>query len=174
MRSAPVRLFLAFSEICAVVARWAAIALSMTMIVCLLLQIFFRYVVGSALTWSEEMALLSFAWVVLLLASVGVREGFHVRLTLFLGLLPGPLRGAMERLILLAIGAFAVFLTVSGYRYLMATRGQISAAVGYPTELLHASGMVCGALIAVQVVARLLLGPVEAKDPELADQDLAS
>src|SRR3546814_10853474 len=118
MRSAPVRLFLEFSAFCAVVARWAAIALSMLMVVCLLLQIFFRYVVGDALVWSEEMALLSFAWVVLLLASVGVREGFHVRLTLFLHMLPEGPRAGMERLILLAIGGFGLFLTISGYRYL--------------------------------------------------------
>lgn len=171
MRPAPVRLFLGVSAACAAAARWAAIALSMVMIVCLLLQIFFRYVVGDALVWSEEMALLSFAWVVLLLASVGVREGFHVRLTLFLGLLPDGLRAAMERLILVAIGGFGVFLTISGYRYVMATRGQISAAVNYPMELLHAGGMVCGALIAVQAAARLLMGREALQDAIVPDED---
>src|SRR3546814_11778910 len=74
----------AFLRICDVVAaltRWVSVGLSMIMVVALIAQIFFRYVVGHALSGSEEIAVLTFSWVVLLLASVGVREGFHVRLT---------------------------------------------------------------------------------------------
>jgi TRAP-type C4-dicarboxylate transport system permease small subunit len=169
MWAAMERAFLAVAAFCAVIARWLATTLAMVTVACLLLQVFFRYVIGNALVWSEEMALLTFAWVVLLLTSVGVREGFHVRLGLFLSLLPALPRAVMERVLLLGIGIFGVFLTVSGYRYVTETSGQISAAIGYPTELLHASAMVAGVLITIQAVARLLTGPVPAGDPELAD-----
>lgn len=171
MWGATVRLVAGLSALCAFVARWGAVALSMVMIASLLLQVFFRYVLENALTWSDEVALLSFVWVVLLLASVGVRDGFHVRLSLILNLLPGPARNVMERTILFVIGGFGVFLAISGYRYVEATRGQISAAIGYPTELLHSAGLVCGVLIAVQALARIVLGPVQDKDPELAEEE---
>lgn len=171
MQTGFVRLVAGVSAACAAAARWAAVALSFVMIASLILQVFFRYVVGDALTWSDEVALLSFVWVVLLLASVGVRDGFHVRLTLFLNLLPAPARAAMERVLLLGVGGFGVFLAISGYRYVEATRGQISAAIGYPVELLHAGGVVCGVLIVVQAAARLVLGPAQDKDPELAGEE---
>ena len=162
------------AALCAILARWHASALAMEMVTCLLLQVFFRYVIGDALVWSEEVALLSFAWVVLLLTSVGVRDGFHVRLSLFLNVLPPLPRAIMERLLLLGIAVFGIFLSMSGYSYLMATRGQISAAVGYPTELLHASGMACGILVTTQAAARLLIGPPAPVDPELADEEARS
>lgn len=171
MWAALVRVIAGVSTACAVVARWAAVALSMVMIGSLLLQVFFRYVLENALTWSDEVALLSFVWVVLLLASVGVRDGFHVRLSLFLNMLPPAARGVMERALLAVICGFGVCLAISGYRYVDATRGQNSAAIGYPTELLHAAGVVCGVLIAVQAFARVVLGPVRDKDPELAEEE---
>lgn len=171
MWTGTVRVVESVSALCAFVARWTAVALSMVMIASLLLQVFFRYVLENALTWSDEVALLSFVWVVLLLASVGVRDGFHVRLSLFLNLLPAPARNVMERILLLGVGAFGVFLAISGYRYVEATRGQISAAIGYPTELLHAAGVVCGVLIVVQALARAVLGPTQDKDPELAEEE---
>jgi len=54
MRAALLRL----CNLAAAVARWAATGMAFVMVVALLLQIFFRYVVGHALTGSEEIALL--------------------------------------------------------------------------------------------------------------------
>ena len=49
----------------------------------IILQVFYRYVLGSSLSWSEESARFLFIWVVMLGASMGVKEGFHVAVTLF-------------------------------------------------------------------------------------------
>ncbi len=130
--------------------------MSMVMIAALLLQIFFRYVVGHALTGSEEVALLMFAWVTLLLAGVGVRDGLHVRLTVGLALLPSALRRGIEHLLMLGICAFAVFLMIGGWSYVAETRGQVSAAMSYPIEILHVSAFVCGALILLQAMGWLV------------------
>ena len=47
------------------------------------------------------------------------------------------------------------------------TRGAVSAAIGYPIELLHASAFVCGLLIAVFALESALSGKVdEASGPE--------
>ena len=51
-----------------------------------------RYVFGNALSWSEELALLMFSWAALGGLALGVREGFHVRLTLLLEPLPAVAR----------------------------------------------------------------------------------
>jgi C4-dicarboxylate transporter, DctQ subunit len=47
----------------------------------LILQVFFRYVMSSPLTWPEEAVSFLFPWFVYLGASYGVREGAHIRLT---------------------------------------------------------------------------------------------
>ena len=144
------------SAFAARLTRWIVIAAAAVMIISLILQIFFRYVVGSSLVWSEELALFLFTWVVLLAGSLGVREGFHVRLTLFCDLLPKRGRWALDLVTHLIAGIFGGLVLVSGYSYLDSTLGQVSAAVRYPIEYLHAAAPVCGALIVLHTLAHLV------------------
>ncbi|MEQ6250974.1 TRAP transporter small permease subunit, partial [Sulfitobacter sp. HNIBRBA3233] len=44
----------------------------------LVTQVLMRYFLGSPPSWTEELAIILFAWLVLLYATVGLREGFHV------------------------------------------------------------------------------------------------
>ena len=136
---------------------------AVVMILALLIQIFFRYVLGASLSWPGELAQLLFAWTMLLAASIGVREGFHVRLELLRGLLPDGLRAGLERVTLLLMTGFGVLLAVMGADYVEQTLGQRSAAMRYPIEVLHAAAPVTGALIALHALARLVR-----QDPEPA------
>jgi TRAP-type C4-dicarboxylate transport system permease small subunit len=149
------RIIETISVIAAHVTRWLVIGAAAVMIVSLILQIFFRYVIGSSLVWSEELALFLFTWVVLLAGSLGVREGFHVRLTLFCNLLPPRAKRALDLVTHLIAGTFGGLVLFSGYRYLDSTLGQVSAAVRYPIEYLHAAAPVCGALIVLHTLAHL-------------------
>lgn len=132
------------------------IVMTVVMTVALVLQVLFRYLLGQALSWSEELALLMFTWTVLLAGSLGVREGFHVALTLLPDRLGAGGRRWLERLILLLVTGFGGYLAQSGWAFYDGTTGQLSAAVGYPIELLHASPMVSGGLVALHGAARLL------------------
>lgn len=143
------------SAFAARVTRWIVIVAAAVMIASLILQIFFRYVIGSSLVWSEELALFLFTWVVLLAGSLGVRERYHVRLTLFCDMLPGHGRRILDLVIHLISGTFGGLMLVSGYRYLDSTLGQVSAAVRYPIEYLHLAAPVCGALIVLHTLAHL-------------------
>lgn len=152
------RLLETVSHLFAQLTRGLAVAMAAVMVVCLLLQIFFRYALSSPLTWTEELAVLMFAWIVMLMGSLGVREDFHVRLTLLLDRIPDSTRLWVERATLAAILAFGVLLTVAGYHYVEGTLGVVSAAIGFPIEALHLAAPVCGALIVLHAAARLLSG----------------
>lgn len=143
------------SAFAARVTRWIVIGAAAVMIISLILQIFFRYVIGSSLVWSEELALFLFTWVVLLAGSLGVREGYHVRLTLFRDLLPPRAKWAFNLMAHLVAGIFGGLVLVSGYHYLDSTLGQVSAAVRYPIEYLHLAAPVCGALIVLHTLAHV-------------------
>lgn len=136
-------------------------AAAAVMILALLIQIFFRYVLGASLSWPGELAQLLFAWTMLLAASIGVREGFHVRLELLRGLLPDRVRVGLERLTLLLLAGFGVLLALTGANYVEQTLGQRSAAMRYPIEVLHAAAPVTGVLVALHALARLFR-----QDPE--------
>lgn len=152
------------------IAAWAAKALVVVMVLVMLVvltaQIVLRYVFNFSLSWSEELALGLFTWTVLLMATVGVKEGFHVRMSLAIQRLPAGPRLRAEQAIHLATAAVGVFLSWSGWRYFVDTRGTTSAAIAYPLELLHASGLVCGVLIVLFALEAMLEGRIPKDESE--------
>lgn len=151
-----IRLLDRASAAAAAVSAWTAVAMTLVMLAVLVLQVVARYFFGVALSWSEELSLLLFTWVVLLVGSLGVREDFHVRLTLVPDMLPGVPARWLARLIHAGILAFGVMLAAGGHAYVVETIGQTSAAIAYPIEALHLAAPVCGALVALHALARLL------------------
>lgn len=142
-------------EATAATLRWSLIAAVALMLACIALQVVMRYGFGNALSWSEELALLMFSWATLGGLALGVREGFHVRLTLVLEPLPALARAWAERAIELLTAALGAYLVWSGWRYVDITRGGTSAAIAYPIELLHGIAPLAGLFVLIFAVERL-------------------
>lgn len=132
--------------------------LTLAMLGVLAYQVFMRSVLGQPPSWTEEVALLGFSWAVLLGVAYGVREGIHVRMDLLLVALPPPVRLWCERAVLVGISFVGGFLAWSGWNYAIASRGTTSAATAYPMPLLYASACVCGLLVMIFGLERLVLG----------------
>lgn len=126
----------------------AAAAMAVVMIGSLCLEVFFRYGLRRSLPWSEELALLLFTWVVLLFGSVGVREGFHVRVSLLVDYLPEIPRAIFDRLTLAAIVLFGLLMAHAGWEMVARNWDQVSPATRYPLPLLYAAVPAMGVLIA--------------------------
>jgi TRAP-type C4-dicarboxylate transport system permease small subunit len=131
------------------------VALATVLVASLLVSIFFRYVVGSALSWPEEIALMLFVWIVLLTSSLGVRAGFHVRLTIFVSRLPDPIYRALNRLILLAIACFGAALLYAGQDLVERTAQHLTPTLRLPLDLVNYSAPVCGGLILLHAICHL-------------------
>lgn len=125
------------------------------LVVTLLIGIFFRYVMQDSLSWPSEIGLLLFSWTVFLAASLGVREDFHVRVTLLSDLLPTVLSDILERLILLGIGVFAFAMLYYGWQFAEFTAGRSSAAINYPLWIRNAAVPVAGAFMLLHMLARI-------------------
>ena len=61
-----------------------------------------------------------------------------------------------ERALDAVTAALGVFLIWSAWRFLDITSGSVSAAIGYPTEILNALGIACGVLMALFGLERAL------------------
>jgi len=132
------------------------VVLGIGFVLSLLLQVFFRYVLNTPLSWSEEVAVFCFIWSMLLAGSLGVRERFHVRLTFILERLPrflaNPLGFALDLLILL----FGLYLISGGIFIVELIWDNTTAAIRYPIRYLYISAPVAGALIALHSLAHLM------------------
>lgn len=148
--------------------RVLVVVLVIVMTLALTAQVGLRYLANITLSWSEELSLGLFTWTMLLTAALGVHEGFHVRMALALDALPQRARRETERLIHLATLLAGGYLAFAGWRYVVDTRGSVSAAIGYPIELLHAAALVCGVLIALFALQAALEGRVVSGEAEPA------
>ena len=157
---------ISFNNILAAVVKTLVVVMVLAMLFALSGQVLLRYAFNITLSWSEELSLGLFTWTVLLMAALGVREGFHVRMSLLIQRLPPGPRLAAEEAIHLATTAVGCFLAWSGWRYFADTHGTTSAAIGYPIEFLHASALACGVLIALFALEALIEGRIPADETQ--------
>lgn len=147
--------FESVSRIFAKVSAVLIVVLASCLIGSLLISVFFRYVVGQALSWPEEISLILFAWLVLLAGSLGVREEFHVRLTIIAGRLPGPARRVLDQAIVLLVIGFGAILVYSGYDLIERTARHLTPTLRLPLDFLNYAAPVCGALIVLHGLPKL-------------------
>ena len=132
------------------------VLLCIGLVVSLLISVFFRYIIGQALSWPEEISLILFTWLVLLAGSLGVQEGFHVRLTLITSRLPHTTRLILDRLTTAAIGAFGIIMIYSGYDLVQRTAEHLTPTLRIPLDWINYAAPVCGALICLHALAVLV------------------
>ena len=132
------------------------VVLCIGLVVSLLTSVFFRYIIGQALSWPEEISLILFTWLVLLAGSLGVHEGFHVRLTIFTDRLPQSLRLILERFTTAAIGAFGVVMIYSGYDLVQRTAKHLTPTLRLSLDWLNYAAPVCGVLICLHALDALV------------------
>ena len=140
------------------VARWergAAVALLAVTVVIVILQVFFRYVLNSSLSWSEEAARYLFIWAALLGFSSSVEAGRLFSFDMLAARLPPAGRRLCAALFALAAVAFLWALVVHGGSLVAKTMSQSSPAMGMPMAIAYAALPVGGVLIALHFLARL-------------------
>ncbi|MBS0437660.1 MAG: TRAP transporter small permease subunit [Proteobacteria bacterium] len=110
-------------------------------------QVVTRGLIGRSPPWTEEVALLMFTWIVLLMTAICVREHLHVRVATLVRLLPPAGARAGESAIALLVAAIAAYLLWAGSAYLLEMRGAVSQAIRYPSELLYLAMPVASVLL---------------------------
>jgi TRAP-type C4-dicarboxylate transport system permease small subunit len=129
----PLRLFneaaLAFGRAVGVVA----VAL---MVVAILIQVFFRYVLNNALPWPDEAARFCMLWMTGLMAPTAFRRGGFVAIDTLVQLLPRVLASALSLLLLfLSLGVLLVAVQI-GWSEVTGFAGRFATASLYiPTDL---------------------------------------
>lgn len=134
------------------IAIFVAIICLLIMVLTLLVGVFFRYVMNDALTWSDEIALLSFSWSIFLCSSVLVREKAHASLTILIDALPSLLSRFIQKINYLLVVFFGVALLFAGWQFLEFTAGQVSPTLRYPLWIQVIPIPVSGFLIVIHAM----------------------
>lgn len=103
--------FQIFNDLVLPIGRGIAVACIALMVVCILIQVFFRYVLNSALPWPDEAARFLMLWMTGLIAPSAYRVGGFVAIDMFERALPRPI-AAFVSLFLLSVSLLVLITAV--------------------------------------------------------------
>ncbi|ARK31211.1 TRAP transporter small permease [Halalkalibacter krulwichiae] len=129
------------------------------MVTAIFVQVVMRYVLGSSLAWSEELARYCFIWLVYLGISYGVKKQRHIKVDIILLFLKDRWKIVVNILANVIFLSFAIFVVVYGYDIAktVLTYGQKSPALQIPMGLVYLAtpvGMGVTALRLIQQIVR--------------------
>ncbi|MBX9461900.1 MAG: TRAP transporter large permease subunit [Aquamicrobium sp.] len=122
----------------------------------LLVGVVSRYVFHHPIVWVDELSSLLFIWAVMIGAVLALDRHEHMRLTVFLDMMPQAWRGQLATLSLLAVIAFLAILVVPAYEYVGSEWFITSPTLGIPNSFRVAAiffGIVAMLLIVLMQIA---------------------
>ena len=119
-------------------------------------QVFGRYVLGSSPSWSEQASLTLMIWYASFAAAAGVREGFHIRITVVEQMLPPGPKRAVRILADLAVAGCGAAMAVWGGDLVIATWSHVIPSIGLPRGLAYLGLPIAGSLMILFALERIL------------------
>ncbi|MGQ3047646.1 MAG: TRAP transporter small permease [Niveispirillum sp.] len=129
-------------------------------------QVFGRFILNSSPSWSEQAALTLMIWFVTLAAAVGVREGFHIRITAVEDAVSPGIRKAMQVLAELVVGGIGAAMLFWGGDLVIRTWGHVIPSLGLSRGFAYLGIPLAGGLIVLFTLERILktlAGPAAAE-----------
>ncbi|WP_287061619.1 TRAP transporter large permease subunit [Mesorhizobium sp.] len=122
----------------------------------LLAGVLSRYVLSLPIVWIDEAASISFLWLAMLGSAIAIDRNEHLRLTIFLNLIPERGRNFVDALALLVVATVLLALIVPASQYVQEEWYVTSAALNIPMSF-RASAIVAGlALMSVIAVGHAI------------------
>ena len=140
----------AYTRFCALLSKASlmlAVAMLITIIVCVQYQVVGRYVFNDTPTWAEGLALQLVLYVTALGVAVGVRDAGHIGLDSLVSLLPESMRLKIEILIHALVALFGAIMAWSGWVWTQLKWTDIKPMMGVPVGLDYLALVVSGVLI---------------------------
>ena len=137
-------------------ARVAVLGLTLLVLLVMLAQVFFRYVLNSSLQWSEELAVWGMVWMVFIGSVLLMRRSEHISITTLARIAPLTVR---PFLVIFNKAAALVFLVIIGYYGFEVFGGTFHArspSIGLSTRWIKLAipvGAVLMAVVAVYAIA---------------------
>ena len=130
------------------------VGLMALMVGTLTIQVFFRFVIQDAPSWTEELARYTFVWITFIGAAVAFRHGEHIVVDTILHLLPAPVRAGLAWVVdVLVLGVLSVLL-VQGWGIVQLSSNVNATMLQVPMSFIYAALPISAALMLVYQVER--------------------
>jgi len=126
------------------------------MTVVVVLQVICRYLLGAALTWSEEFARFGLVWITFLGAGIALRRRAHVGVQAIVELFSPGVRKIVQVFTIFTVVGFLLIATFKGMELALFNMKQYSPAMGLPMGLVYLA-IPSGCLVLIIQLAEQLL-----------------
>jgi len=125
-------------------------------VVCVLYQVFGRYILNDTPTWAEALALVLVLWVTMLGAAVGVRDAGHIGMESLLVWVKPETRRKLEIVIHLLSATFGAMMAWQGTILAESVMGYKIPTLGIPEGLNHVPVAIAGVLIVLFSIEHII------------------
>lgn len=119
-------------------------------------QVFSRYALNSAPAWTEQAALYLMLWFILFAAAAGVREGFHIRISILQDSLKGHAKTGIGIFCHLVVLAFGGAMAANGTGLVSATWEHAIPTLGLPRGSAYLPVVGAGLLIVFFAIEQII------------------
>ena len=138
---------------------WACIVLLAGIFVIMVLQVTCRYVLGSPLVWSEELARYLYIWTCYLGAPIALRRGNHIAITLFVDRLSAKLARGIAVFWHVVAFLFLVELAIQGAILAALSHTLIAITIPIPWSLIYLAVPVSAILMMLETAEAIWIPP---------------
>jgi TRAP-type C4-dicarboxylate transport system permease small subunit len=139
---------------------WTCIALFVAILVVMVLQVAFRYVLNAPLIWTEELARYLYIWACWLGAPVALRRGNHIVIVFVSDRLPGCLARAMALVTQAAALVFLMQLTIQGSILTVKSHSVDAITLPIPWSAIYIAAPISATLMILETMRAMWLGAV--------------
>jgi len=111
--------------------RWISLVAIALMVLAILVQVFFRYVLNNALPWPDEAARFMMLWMTGLMAPMAYRQGGFVAIDMLVEALPKSIAAALSLILLIISGAVLAMAVSIGWGEVAGFGGRFATASLY-------------------------------------------
>ena len=119
------------------------------LVVVTFLQVFCRFVIKVPISWSEEVARISFVWLILMGAAVCVKENSHLSLEIVTSLLSPKARSGMKIFVSAAIILVSLVLLTAGGSYVLRSVGKTTVTMPIPANCVYVAAPISAVLMII-------------------------
>ncbi len=119
-------------------------------------QVVCRFVLQVPAVWTEEVARMSFVWLIFLGAAIAVKEGTHLTLDMVTAAMPPRMRTLMQYWVLGLILVLSGVIFYAGYSYCMRSMGKTAVTLPIPSNCVYAAVPIAAALMIFFAVEHLV------------------
>jgi len=139
---------------------WIVTIIIAMMVVNITAGVFFRYVLGNSLVWTEELSRYLMVWAGMLGSGLAMADGSHVGIDLLVDRCPPALRHALKIVAKIVIQVFLSIVLVKSFGYLETLKIQKSSAMEMPMVIPYLSVSIGAVFMSIEnllIVVRLVL-----------------